>query len=270
MAFSLGLACSHSISRPSRQDCRVPTQGDVPPTPVLVLLELNPGLMVINSDVPSFALYADGAVLYAVREKDGEPTGDLRHGRLSRSALDQFLASLHLDSLASLNNSYSSSYSTDQRTNVIVWWSGNHRHQVSIYGPVLGVPSSSAGWTITASPAAFVDVYQRLLSFQLPNSEPYVPQVVEAMFTPFEYSKSLSQTWPETWPGFDSPGAKRPTATDAGKIFLNGSCWSTLVEYERLLGQKGSVVLDGHKYSLGSRYVMPNEKAWVRALPGAH
>jgi hypothetical protein len=269
LALSCGLSCSHAISRPSQQDCWVATPSVAPPIPVLVLLELSPRLMAADS-VASFVLYADGGVFYAVRDGDGEPTGDLQQGRLSRSALDQFLASLSLDSLASLDENYSSSYSADQRTNVIVWWSGKDRHQVSIYGAVLAVSSSTAGWTTAASPAAFVDVYRRLLSFQLPNGEPYAPQVVEAIFTPFEYSKSPSQTWPETWPSFESPGAKRPTATNAGRIFLSGSCWSTLVEYERLLGQNRALVLDGHKYGLRLRYVLPNEKVWLHGLSSAH
>jgi hypothetical protein len=270
VALSFGLACSHSISRPSQQDCHVPTSVGAPPTPVLVLLELSPWLMVVNSDVPSFALYADGTVFYAVRDQDGGPTGDFRQGRLSPSALNQFFASLPLDALARLTEHYASSYSSDQRTNVVVWWSGPDRHRVSVYGPVLGVANSAAGWTIAASPSEFVDVYQRLVSFQLPESEPFAPQVVEAMFTPFEYSKGPSWTWPETWPGFDSPSAQRPTATHAGRIFLRGSCWSALVGAERLVGQRGAVVLDGHKYGLGARYVLPNEKAWVRSLPSAH
>ncbi len=174
------------------------------------------------------------------------------------------MSSLPLDSLGKVELFSSVGLSSDQNSAVITWWSGAERHQASVYGPV----SREAHDDVKASPAAFVDVYERLREFTAPTSEPYRYTViaVEVQVQPPSDSSPQSVPWPPGWPTLKNP---RPVRYDweyyYADIYMAASCESAVLEYARSLGARRAFQVEGKEYLLRSvRESLPSEKSWER------
>jgi hypothetical protein len=85
--------------------------------PVVVLIERNPWLMVFGSDSPTFALYDDGAVIYADPARKAYVSA-----RLSKAEASALLQDLALTKLVGLDANYSTSDWSDQPTNELTFW----------------------------------------------------------------------------------------------------------------------------------------------------
>ncbi|MGO9830210.1 MAG: hypothetical protein ACLPJH_08715 [Myxococcaceae bacterium] len=223
--------------------------------------------------MPSIVVYADGELILARK--------GLRHVKLELSALTRFLESLQLGRLRDLPEYTSTMHVTDLSTTVVIWRDGDRMRSVSVYGPVKRNPEEEK-WAdrsipISASPEAFVSVVERLRAFDPDGATTWTPEVVELMLGPFDHSRQKPIAWPANWPGWDSPGAKRPSTIGgnpylpvAGEIFIDGRCWNQAIELKKRLDAYTAALLEGRMYSLSIRPLLPAEEEWKKSLPRAH
>jgi hypothetical protein len=245
------LGCSHASSGLAKQDCRVGASTQA--------------LLVLNS--PLFVLYADGTVVYATRDNRNRPTRQLRQTRLS--SVEGFMAGLPLDALAAVGDFDAfGSWVTDQSTTVITWWSGTERHQASVYGPISSEEVARAMRpTLRATPAPFIDVYERPQTFSPENSEPYRYTAIDVRVQPlpFNSAERPSPPWPAPWPTLTSPGSVKHEWNYYGDIYMAASCEPDVLEFARSLGTRRTFQLDGTEYLLLTvNESLPSEKSWAR------
>jgi hypothetical protein len=280
VCLTLSWGCSHrapqniaSAPIEPAPSCAVPPGANAGRRRVLVFSELNPWLEVIDSDVPSVVVYADGEVILARK--------GLRHANLAAAALTGFLESLQLDRLRDVPEYTSTMNVTDLKTTVIIWRDGNRMRSVSVYRPVNRRPEEER-WgnqsiTISAAPEAFVSAVERIRGFEPDGATTWAPETVELMLGPFDHSRQKPIPWPANWPGWNSSGARMPSTIGgnsllpvAGLIFIDGLCWNQAIEVKKGLDSYTAVLLDGRMYSLSIRPLLPAEAEWKSSLPAAH
>lgn len=255
----VALGCAHGSSAQAPENCQVET----PSQPLLVLSEFSEW---VGSPAASFVLYADGTVVYAERDKQRWPTKNFRQTRLTPAAVEMLMSSLPLDPLSKVEWFSSVGFRSDQNIAVITWWSATQRQQASVYGPV----SREAREDVNASPAAFVDVYERLRAFTAETGEPYRYSVIEVEVQPLPPSGSQmpSVAWPPGWPTLKSPGSVKHEWNYYGDIYMTASCEPAVLEFARSLGTRRTFQLDATEYLLLTVHeALPSEKSWQRSHP---
>jgi hypothetical protein len=219
--------------------------------PFVVLVERNPWLMIIGSDSPTFALYADGLVIF--RKSD---SADYLSVRLDESERTDLVAQIAPGAIAGLSEAYAASEWTDQPTNELhVWATGAHK-TVSVYGALRREPTARA-----KTPEPFLHAFDVITKFG-PEASPWMPSQIEVLIWPYEHSPEEPLPWPDGWPGFEHA---RPRGTDGlHQLFLPAEEFGSL---KRLLGElkpKQAVRFNDRKWSVSYRLGLPREDAWAR------
>ena len=219
--------------------------------PSVVLVERNPWLMVIGSDSPSFALYSDGLVIFRDTESP-----EYRSTRLSEAKRKELLAEIAPDALLQLEESYTASEWTDQPTSELhVWVDGRHK-AVSVYGALPREPGARA-----ATPAAFLRAYDAIVRFS-PEAPSWIPEEIEVLIWPYEYSPETPVPWPDGWPRFE---AARPRGAERlHQVMLPAPELGRLQQLLKELKPKQAVELDKRKWAISYRFPLPREEQWTQ------
>jgi hypothetical protein len=237
-------------------DLAKPTSG---PAPIVVLIEQNPWLNVIGSDSPSFALYENGLVIFVVRRDDEEA---YMSAVLNEKELDEFQKELDLEGgLWDLQDFYEASDSTDQPMNSIyVWLLGRHK-RVSVYGSLGEMEDRQR------TPKAFLDLFDELKAYTNATAQTWVPEKIEVMIWPYEYSPEEPLKWPAWWPDLNHSTTKR--RGDSYSIYLAAEKTD---EFSKLLAarrEKQAVEISGKKWAVSYRVPFPSEELWMRSASDA-
>jgi hypothetical protein len=219
--------------------------------PRIVLVERNPWLAVIGSDSPTFALYADGLVIF----RGNAGSGQLLSARLSSREYQNLLAQLAPESLLELRDEYSGTEVTDQPTNELYLWIGGKRKSISIYGAVRrdqGVRSET--------PPAFLRAFDTITTFTT-QAQPWLPEQIELLLWPFDQSREVPAPWPDGWP--DLSQARERGHDGLRQIFLPAGQYATLRELLGTLRETQAVQLGGRKWFVSFRLPFPREDAWM-------
>lgn len=217
--------------------------------PELVLLQTNPWNMVIGSDSPAFALYADNTVIF-------------RHGngyksvQLEKDERDELVRTLNLTSLSSLKGHYEAAIRTDQTKSYLFVFSGSQPFYLSTYGQLRQPEIRSR------LPEEIVAAFDRLLSFDHSSAKEWLPPSIEVMIWPYEYAPGASITWPSDWPGLDSPTTVRRGDEDFS-LFLTSDQLERLTTFLATRHPKGAVEIGGKKWAVSTRYPFPHERLWM-------
>jgi hypothetical protein len=218
------------------------------PMPVMVLLEPDPWAMVIGSDSPSFALYADGTL---IRRK-----GDtFEQSKLSEAEMRDLLSSINPDALRPLYGGYQATYSTDQPEANLLVYQDDKPIFISVYG------SMKDKEVRAAVPKAIVAAYDKVQSLETKGSRPWVPAKVEVMISPYEYAPEKSIVWHKDWPSIDDPSTVK--RGDSYSLFVPSSELEEVQSFLRTRTEKGAVQIDGKKWSASIRYPFPQERLWM-------
>lgn len=221
------------------------------PHPLVVLVERNPWLMIIGSDSPTFALYADGLVIF--RRPDSTEYSSIRLDEANRRDL---VAQIAPEAIATLHESYSASEWTDQPTNELhVWTAGAHK-AVSVYGALRREATARA-----QSPEFFVRAFDVITKFG-PEASPWMPSQIEVLISPYEHSPEEPLPWPDDWPGFEH--AQPRGADGLYQLFLPAKEFGRLRRLLEELKPKQAVALNDRKWSVSYRLGLPREDAWAR------
>jgi hypothetical protein len=217
--------------------------------PLLLLTEYNPWAMVVGSDSPTFALYADGTAIYW--EGSGR-SGKYLTATLATSEVEQLLKSAHLDRANDFESCYSIEDGTDAPTNVLVVKTEAGYKTIDVYGIIRHsdkIPPSRM-------PADLQVAFRTLLSFNHPDAHEWKPAYIEVMMWPFSYAKS-SVRWPAEFPGISDKNTRH--SPRGLELFVP---YPELDHYEAFVSRlkpTTAVLMDGKKWAISQRLPFPHE-----------
>ena len=218
--------------------------------PLVVLIEADPWLMVVGSDVPSFALYENGQVIYQRRSANRVEYMQVQHDRAQTQA---FIKTLGItDSLMQGRGAFVASNATDQPTNILLL-NFEKTKQVQVYGSLRNPKSEDRAQT----PPAFLTVYDRLIRYDDPAATAWLPDSVEVLATAYSHSPEKPVKWNAGWHDLKSPSTVK-RSEDLYSIYLPKSQFDDFLKMRRQLKEKQAVEINGAKYSLSYRLPFPN------------
>ena len=219
--------------------------------PLVLLTEYNPWAMAIGSDTPTFALYADGTVIYW--------HGDRRSGHyvaahLPSSQVAQLFDTARLNNIEGFKACYSIEDVTDQPTNVLVVKTEQGYKTIEVYGVIRNMENLPPSRLPTELQTAF----RTLLAFDTAESHAWQPPYFEVIIWPFTYAKS-SVRWPASFPGVAD---KNTQATRSGfRLYLPIADLDQYKAFVRKIKPTQAVLLDGRKWTVSARFPFPHEGA---------
>ncbi|AMM51044.1 hypothetical protein TH61_07400 [Rufibacter sp. DG15C] len=218
--------------------------------PMVVLTEVDPWLMVIGSDVPTFVLYENGQIIYKKVENR-----QVRYFTLSLSK-EETQAEIYKmgfsDSLLKLPSFMEANGATDQPTNELILNFDTTR-TYRVYGNLRNDEARSA------TPKAFLTVYDYLRSFSHAKATPWMPEKIEVLVTDYSHSKEKAAQWPATWPDLKSPDTVSRNE-ELYSIYLPIAQFESFLKLSKSLKEKQAVEINGKKFSLSYRLPFPNIK----------
>jgi hypothetical protein len=230
--------------------------------PQVVLIERNPWLMVVGSDWPTFALYSNGLVIF----RNGATAERMASALLPPAQHQDLLRKLGPQLLFRLRDSYSAAWQgpsdslgvwkSDQPTAELHAWLGGQRKKVSFYGNLRRDEEARR-----TAPADFLRAFDTIVRFST-QARPWLPDRIEVLLWPFDYSAEQPVLWPEGWPDFSQA---RPIGNgDMRDVFLPSAQFTALRSLLSSLGERQAVSLGGHKWAVAYRFPFPQEDEWMR------
>ncbi len=234
------------------------TLGSVPASsvePRVVLIERDPWRMVVGSDSPTLVVYSDGLAIFRAPNTSSSFSGYLST-RLSKAQYQALLSNIAPQAVLDLADSYTASFWTDQPSNEIYVWVNGRRKSVSVYGALRRDPEARS-----KVPLEFLRAFDTLINFSA-NGAPWVPDIIEVLIWPYEYSPEQPLPWPQGWPPFEKA---RPKGREGlHQVFLPGGQFSSLRQLLSSLKPKQAVELAHRKWAISYRLPLPQENAWAR------
>ena len=223
--------------------------------PHVVLLERDPWRTVVGSDSPTFVLYSDGLAIFRTSNASSSRSGYLST-RLSSAEYQAFISSISPKAMANLAASYMAASSTDQPNNELHVWLNGRRKSVSVYGALRRDAEARS-----KTPADFLRVFDAITKFSA-EASPWLPDYIEVLIWPFDYSAEQPLQWPEGWPPFEQA---RPRGREGlHQLFLEAKHFDRLNELINSLNPKQAVSLANRKWAISYRLALPQENAWAR------
>jgi hypothetical protein len=221
-------------------------------SPIVVLTETNPWLMVIGSDVPTIVLYQYGDIIYKRRTKS---SFEYYSNKIDTAEMQKLILSLGItDSLIKMPEYISATQTTDQPTNELIL-SFDSVYVKRVYGNLRETEKPSQ--VRENAPKYFLKVYDNLLDLTKKRSKKWFPDYVEVMLTDYSYSPEIPLKWPETWPGLSSKMTVK-RGDDLYSIYLKKENYDDLIKLIKSLKEKQAIEIDGEKFSISYRFPYPN------------
>jgi hypothetical protein len=220
--------------------------------PILVLIETNPWLRVIGSDVPSFALYENGQIIYKKLVDKEWKYFELTNDR--ETTLNIFNSFEISDDLINLPNHTRASDWTDQPTNILILNNGTFK-QISVYGNLRDIKDE----TKTKTPESFLLVYNKIIGFDSESANQWLPEVIEVMATEYSHSPEEPVKWNEEWNDIKSQTTVK-RRKGLYSIYLDRKDFNDFIALLKCLKRKQAVEINGKKFSLSYRLPFPNLK----------
>jgi hypothetical protein len=218
--------------------------------PIIVLVESDPWLMVIGSDVPTFALYENGQIIYKKIVNKEMKYFEVKY---SREGTQKIIKTFKIsDSLMRLPKSITTSYLTDQPTNEMIL-NFDSVKQISVYGNLRGDDSKAR----VRTPKSFLTVYDNLIKFDDTNSKEWLPDTFEVMATAYSYSPEKPIMWSKDWSDLKSSSTVKRN-DDLYSIYLDKKYFPDFIKLLKNLKEKQAVEINGEKFSLSYRFPFPN------------
>ena len=217
--------------------------------PLLVLTETNPWLMVIGSDVPSFALYEGGQIIYRKSHKNGNR---YYYTNLAKEQQQELLSELLVrDELLQLPERTIASRATDQPTNELVI-NFDTLLVKRVYGNLRNDNKARE-----KTPAAFLKIYDKLIDFEDKQASEWLPEKIEVLVTDYHHSPEKPLKWPSSWPSLKSPDTVW-RSEKLYSLYLDKKHFKELLNLMDRLKEKQAVEINGKKFSISYRLPFPN------------
>lgn len=218
--------------------------------PIIVLIETDPWLMVIGSDVPTFALYENGQIIYKKivkkRWKYYEVSND-------RETTQKIIKSFGItDSLMKQQDFIEASSWTDQPTNIMLLNFDTLR-QISVYGTIREIQNEARQKT----PKDFLTVFDNIINFEAKNAKDWLPDTFEVMATKYSHSPEKPLKWNKDWNDMKSSSTIK-RSDNLYSIYLDRKYFDDFIQLLKIMKEKQAVEINGEKYALTYRLPFPN------------
>lgn len=218
--------------------------------PVLTLIETNPWMMVIGSDVPSFVLYKNGQILY---KKSIAGKVKYFETKTPSNKINETLQALGVtDSLRILPSYIASTGATDQPSSKLMLNLG-HPKQIEVYGSLRYEKSKARQKT----PSPFLKVFDKLINFKDDKAKEWLPDSIEVMLTSYSYSAERPVNWPAGWPDLRDQHTVRRN-TDLYSVYIDKKDLDKLTKFITSLKGKQAIRVNGRLFSVSYRFPFPN------------
>jgi len=218
--------------------------------PIIALIESDPWLMVIGSDVPTFALYENGQIIY---KKIIDKETKYFEVTNNKETIQKLIKSFGItDNLMKQKDYIEASTATDQPTNILLLNFDNVR-QLSVYGELRNLKNQARKET----PKDFLDVYDKIIKFEDKKAIEWLPNTFEVMATKYSYATEKSLKWNSEWNDIKSKSTVKRNE-DLYSIYLDKKYYKEFIELLKNMKEKQAVEINGEKYSLTYRLPFPN------------
>lgn len=218
-------------------------------TPVIVLIETNPWLMVIGSDVPTIAIYESGYIVYKKINKKGV---DYYSIKTDSEEIQELISNLGITTeLKKVDENIQASDWSDQPTNILIL-NFNEPKTIQVYGDLRDNKE-----TREKTPKAFLTVYDNLIEYKNKKAEEWLPNKIEIMLTDYSHSPEKPIEWPENWPNLEDETTVKRSAS-LYSLYLPKEHFDEFINLISNLREKQAVELNGKKFSVSYRLPFPN------------
>gem|GEM_PF-512607 len=218
--------------------------------PIVVLIETDPWLMVIGSDVPTFALYENGQIIYRkIVDKKYKYFEVKNNAEKTQEIVKSFGIT---DSLMKQPDYTEASSWTDQPTNILLLNFDTLR-QIAVYGNLQHTKNEARENT----PKDFLTVYDNILKFDDEIAKEWFPDTIEIMVTDYSHSPERPLKWNSKWNDINSSTTVK-RGDNLYSIYLDRKYFADFLKLLRSLKEKQAVEINGKKYSLTYRLPFPN------------
>jgi hypothetical protein len=236
------------------------------PKPIAVLIQTDPWLMVIGSDMPKITIYEDGQVISLKQNEAKSP--QYVHTQLSEQEFNEVKKRLlSFGNYTGIKRDYDLAPNVFDLPETKIFLNLNDAKLVTIvYGLMSPGTKLRAYSTFPGQekpdelPASIKNLHSYLTNLKFNKSEEWTPKFVEVIIWPYEYAPDESIHWPKDWPGLDSPNTLK--RNDAYSIFFPGNKMEQLREFLITRKPKGAVKIGGKKWAVSGRYTFPSEPTW--------
>lgn len=217
--------------------------------PLIVLMETNPWLMVIGSDVPTFVLYENGQIIYKKIVDDEWKYFEVSN---DKETTQKIIKSFGItDSLMKEQDFIMASNATDQPT-VFLLLNFDTLKQISVYGRIRNIENKARQNT----PKDFLTVYDNIINFEAENAKEWLPDSIEVMATNYSDSPKKPLNWNKDWNDINSSSTVK-RSNDLYSIYLDKKYFDDFLDLLKKLKEKQAVEINGEKYSLSYRFPFP-------------
>ncbi|WP_121812395.1 hypothetical protein [Mucilaginibacter kameinonensis] len=205
--------------------------------PLVVLTQVDPWVMVIGSDAPTFALYQNGQILY---KKTIANKIKYFQTSVPIDKIPETLRKLNVtDSLKKLPSNIVGTTASDQPTNLLML-DLSFRKGIQVYGSLFNTKRIGRQKT----PKAFLNAFDKLTNFQDPKAKEWLPDNIEVMLTSYSYSPQTPMNWPTEWPNLKDKHTVRRNV-DQYSIYIDRKELDKLKKIVSLLGEKQAIKVSG-------------------------
>lgn len=218
--------------------------------PIVVLIETDPWLMVIGSDVPTFALYENGQIIY---KKNVDQKWKYYEVINDRETTQKIIKSFGItDSLMNEKEYFEVSNFTDQPTNILLL-NFDTLKEISVYGNLHKKNIEDRKNT----PKDFLTVYDNIKEFKSKNVNEWLPDNIEILLTDYSHSPDTPKSWPENWPNLNSELTLKRSEF-LYSLYLPKEYFDDFIKLISDLKEKQAVEINGKKFSISYRFPFPN------------
>ncbi|AHM62034.1 hypothetical protein D770_18915 [Flammeovirgaceae bacterium 311] len=217
--------------------------------PLLVLTETDPGLMVAGAEVPSFALYEGGQIIYKKKGKSGDR---YYHTQLAREELQELIGSLLIsEDLIELPAKPALTPASNQPVNRMVL-NFDTLLVKQVYGDLRNDDAARE-----KAPVPFLKVYDNLIDFTDSHEQEWLPEKIEVLVTDYLKTPEKSLKWPADWPTLKSPDTIW-RSEKLYSLYLDSRHYPELLNLMNKLKEKHAVEINGKKFAISYRLPFPN------------
>lgn len=217
--------------------------------PLLVLTEINPELRITGSDVPTFALYEQGQIIYKEGRKRESSYAETR---LAREQLQELLGSFLIsDDLLQLPRDTAASRAKGQPTMELLFNFDTLR-VIRVYGDLRKDKIAREN-----TPPAFLKVFDKITAYRDKQARKWLPEKIEVLVTDYKGSARQAIEWPASWPSLKSPDTIW-RSEKLYSLYLDKKHYKELLSLMAKLKGRRAVEINGKKFSIDYRLPFPN------------
>lgn len=216
--------------------------------PLIALVITDPWLMIIGSDVPTFALYEHGQIIFKKKKDDTWRYFEIQY---NPQEITKIIESFNISKdVVALEDEITVSYSTDQPENILLV-NLDTTKIINVYGDMQSKVDRKN------TPSSFLHLFDEILKFDSDSATEWIPDTFEVMALDYSHSSKEPLEWNKNWNDIDSQTTIKRN-DDFYSIYLDKEKFSDFINLRNKLEDKQAVMINGKKFSIYYRFPFPN------------